>query len=138
MIVLDTNVVSELMRTRPEPGVVRWVDHHSPDGYALTAISVAELRFGILRLPSGRRREALGRAFGLVLEEDLGGRILPFDAEAAEVHASMSAAAELTGRTRPIADGQIAAICTARGLPLATRNVRDFDGQGIDLLDPWS
>lgn len=137
MIVLDTNVVSELMRAAPDPAVVAWVDDHSPGLFALTAISAAELWFGVARLPAGRRRDALASAVDAVVDNEIGRRVLAFDLEAAEVHAAIAARSERSGRPRSMADGQIAAICLARGLPLATRNTGDFEGTGVELLDPW-
>ena len=138
MIVLDTNVISELMRATPDPAILSWLDARGDEAFALTAVSVAELRFGVLRLPSGRRRDLLGSALDSVIDEDLGGRILPFDAEAAGAYASLAAERERTGQPLAMADGQIGAICAVRDLPLATRNGRDFLGLGVEVHDPWS
>jgi len=137
VIVLDTNVVSELMRSRPEPKVVRWVDGQRPGSLAVTAITAAELLFGVARMPGGRRRVAIGDAVVGMLREDFAGRILPFDATSAERYAILVADRERAGQRIGMADAQIAAICAARDAPLATRNGKDFVGTGIAVVDPW-
>lgn len=136
MIVLDTNVLSELMRRRPEQRVVEWVDEQS--ALALTAITVAELLYGVARLADGARKTKLATAVQALVREDFSGRVLAFDGAAAEHYADLVAARERNGRPVSAADGQIAAICRAHGATLATRNTRDFDETGIDVVDPWT
>jgi predicted nucleic acid-binding protein len=138
MIVLDTNVLSELMRRRPAARVVRWVDEQDASALAITAVTVAELLYGVARLADGARKTELAAAVGALVREDFAGRVLPFDAAAAEHYAELVAERERQGRPISTADGQIAAICRCHGTRLATRNVRDFDATGITVLDPWA
>lgn len=137
MIVLDTNVVSELFRPRPDPAVVRWLDAQPAGEVAITAVTAAELLYGVARLPVGRRQAALAEAVVAVLRVDFDGRILPFDAAAAESYAEIVAARERDGRPISQADAQIVATCASLGLPLATRNTKDVTGAGVTLVDPW-
>lgn len=137
MIVLDTNVLSELMRRRPAQQVVAWVDAQDPAALTITAITVAELLYGVARLRAGARKAKLTEAVRALMRDDFAGRVLPFDVTAAEHYAEIVAARERHGRPVSAADGQIAAICRHRGARLATRNVRDFDATGVELLDPW-
>ena len=138
MIVLDTNVVSELMRRRPSPAVLGWIDGEDSGRLAITAITAAELLHGVARLPNGARRRTLTAAVGGLLTEDFAGRVLPFDGAAAVHYGPLVATRERAGRPVSVADGQIAAICRHYGATLATRNVRDFAATGIELLDPWA
>jgi hypothetical protein len=138
MIVLDTNVLSELMRRRPSEDVLRWIDEEDPRTLAVTAVTAAELLHGVARLPRGARRRKLEAAVDGLLTEDFAGRVLPFDGAAAVHYAELVAARERDGRPVSVADGQIAAICRHHGATLATRNVRDFDAAGLELLDPWA
>ncbi|HEX4344860.1 MAG TPA: type II toxin-antitoxin system VapC family toxin [Solirubrobacteraceae bacterium] len=137
MIVLDTNVLSELMRRQPAARVVTWVDEQAADGLAVTAITVAELLHGVARLSRGARKTELAAAVAALVHEDFSGRVLPFDCEAAEHYADVVAERERQGRPISTADAQIAAISRCRGAVLATRNVRDFEATGIEVLDPW-
>lgn len=138
MIVLDTNVVSELMRRRPDKGVVRWVDAEDPRTLAIAAVTAAELLHGVARLPRGARARRLAAAIDGMLLEEFEGRVLSFDGAAAVHYGELVAARERDGRPIAVADAQIAAICRHHDAPLATRNVRDFDGTGIRVLDPWA
>ena len=137
MYVLDTNVVSELMRPAPDPSVEAWVAKHPAAHLYLSSIGEAELRYGVAIMPAGRRREALAAAVDGLVREDFAGRVLPFDSAAAHAYAEIAAARRRAGRPVSQADCQIAAIAHARGLALATRNVRDFAGMGIEIADPW-
>ena len=137
MIVLDTNVVSELMRAEPDAQVVRWLDAQQPDLLWLTSINVAELLYGLARLPDGARKRALAPAMASMLEQDFAGRILSFDVEAATVFASLAAERESMGQPVSQADAQIASICLVHQAQLATRNTRHFEGLGLVLLNPW-
>ncbi|OEV29724.1 plasmid stabilization protein [Streptomyces nanshensis] len=137
MIVLDTDVLSELTRRSPEPGVVEWLDSLPSAEVATTAITAAELLHGVGRLPSGHRRTALSHAVNTLLNQVLEGRVLPFDFSAAERYAQIVTAREQLGRPVGVADAQIAAVCRARGATLATRNTKDFTDTGVELVDPW-
>lgn len=139
MIVLDTNVVSELLRPQPEPRVIDWV-RSQRDDLALSAVTAAELLAGVAALPEGQRRTRLGRHVVAVLEDyDSRGSIFPFDLAAAEVYADVLARRRRAGRPVSAPDAQIAAICQARGASLATSNVRDVEGTGVlRIIDPWA
>ena len=137
MIVLDTNVVSETMRPRPATAVLAWLDRQQTDQLWLTAVNVAELMFGVARLPQGARQLQLADAIGAMLGEDFAGRVLSFDADAAAAYAELAARREQAGRPIAMADAQIAAICLRHGATLATRNAKDFDGLGLSLVNPW-
>ncbi|MEO1686273.1 MAG: PIN domain-containing protein [Pseudomonadota bacterium] len=138
MILLDTNVVSELLRPAPEPRVEAWLSAQDGGAVCLSAVSAAELRYGAAILPAGRRREVLMAALHAILREDFAGRLLPFDDAAAEAYAEIAAARRAAGRPIAAFDAQIAAIARARGLAVATRNAKDFEGCGIEVIDPWT
>ena len=137
MFILDTNVVSELMRPTPDPVIESWFAEHATSSLFLTAVSEAELRFGLAVMPIGKRREGLASALRRVLETGFANRILPFDSSAARAYAEIAAARRRVGRPIPVADCQIAAIARSRDMAVATRNVRDFEDAGIDISDPW-
>jgi predicted nucleic acid-binding protein len=136
MIVVDTNVASELMRPSPAKAVLDWMRSQDAGDLCTTAITVAEIGYGIERLPRGRRREALKAAvaevFGLFADQ-----ILPFDAAAAEQYALVVSHRDGLGLPIDGFDAQVAAICRVRGAVLATRNLADFRQTGIDLINPW-
>jgi toxin FitB len=138
MIVLDTNVLFELMRRRPAARVVRWVDGQDATALAITAVTVAELLYGVGRLADGARKAALAAAVDTLVRDDFAGRVLPFDVAAATHYADLVSDRERQGRPISTADGQIAAICRRHGATLTTRNVRDFDEVGLSLVDPWA
>ena len=138
MIVLDTNVLSALMRTTPDPIVVRWLNRQPSDAVWITSITVFETRFGLAVLPRGRRRRALETAFEHVLNEDLERRVLDFDAVAAASAAALAVARRQTGRPVDLRDTQIAGIALARRATLATRNVRHFADLDVPVVDPWA
>ncbi len=137
MIVLDTNVISALMRREPEPAVVRWLDDAPAESLWITSVTVFEVRFGLDLLVAGRRRRQLEDAFARAIEEDFENRVLDFDRAAAEAAASIAARERRADRTIEIRDVQIAGIAFARKATLATRNVRHFDGLGVALVNPW-
>ena len=137
MIVLDTNVLSALMRTRPEPPVVQWLDRQPADSIWLTSVTVFEARFGLALLPRGRRRTALERAFEHVITEDLAGRVLTLDEAAASTAAQIAADRQRAGRTVDLRDTLIAGIAQARRATIATRNLRHFEGLDVPVVDPW-
>ena len=138
MIVLDTNVVSELMRPVPNPAVLAWVDAQSDRDLWLCSVVVSELLNGLARLPMGSRRAQLTQAFEAMLAEDFVGRVLAFDLPAAVVYADLVSSREQLGQPLAMADAQIAATCLAHGAQLATRNVRDFEGLGLGWMNPWT
>ncbi len=137
MIILDTNVISELTRRSPAPGVVSWLDSLPVTEVSTTAVTAAELLYGVARLPTGHRRNELAAAIHGLLSDDFRSRILPFDEDAAGHYAEIAAARERLGRPVGRAETQIAAICRAARATLATRNVPDFEETGIKLLNPW-
>ena len=138
MIVLDTNVVSALMRTEPDPVVVSWLDGLPPESVWTTSVTVFEVRLGLEILADGRRRRQLDEAFAKALEEDFENRVLPFDQAAAQTAGRIAAERRRAGRTVELRDVQIAGIVSARKATLATRNTRHFEGCGLALVDPWS
>ena len=137
MIIVDTNVVSEPLKPRPEPAVIDWLDRQAPQTLYITAINLAELLAGIEALPQGRRRVELQQAFVRQVMPLFSERILPFDAAAAESFAKVNALAQAAGNPISFADAAIASIASANGFMVATRNVRDFKGTGVDLINPW-
>lgn len=138
MILLDTNVVSELMRPAPAKPVLDWLDTLTGVTFATTSITEAELRFGAAIMPLGARRTALLLSIERIMARDFAGRVLPFDQPAAPHFASFLAARRAAGRPIKNADAMIAAIALARRVKaIATRNIRDFEGCGLPLVDPW-
>ncbi len=138
MIILDTNVVSEPLKLEPNPAVLNWLDAHDPATFYITAINLAELMAGVEIMPSGRRREALAQALTRQVTALFEGRILDFDAKAAEAFAKTTAGAQAQGNPIGFADCAIAAIARAKGFAVATRNVRDFRGTDVEVIDPWA
>ena len=138
MIVLDTNVISELTKLAPDSRVVSWVDEFASDDVATTAITAAELLYGVARLPEWRRKRELGSAIAGLLRDDFEGRILAFDEKAARCYAEIVTRREWIGRPIGTADAEIAAICQAVEATLATRNTGDFEETGILLVNPWT
>ena len=138
MTILDTNVLSEVTKLDPSTVVLRWLNRQTPSSLAIASISKAELLYGTESMAKGQRREALLSAIDKMLREDFGDRILPFDSEAAESYARIVASRRKAGKPISEADAQIAAIAHSQGAALATRNVKDFQGCDIRLLNPWS
>ncbi|MGH6944899.1 MAG: PIN domain-containing protein [Geminicoccaceae bacterium] len=138
MIVLDTNVVSALMRRDTDPVVVEWLDDQPPESIWTTAVTVFEVCFGLEILADGRRRQQLEDEFARALVEDFEGRILPFEQNAARAAARIAGRRRQAGRPIEIRDAQIAGIAAARRATLATRNTRHFADLGIALVDPWA
>ena len=138
MIVLDTNVVSELMRGNPRPAVLAWLDDQLARNLFVTAVTEAEIRAGIAFLPEGKRRRGLAEAAERAFGELFSGHVLPFDGEAARAYAGIAARRRKAGRPIAQADCQVAAISHSRGAVVATRNVRDFEETGVDVIDPWA
>jgi predicted nucleic acid-binding protein len=138
MIILDTNVLSALMRSAPEPAVVAWLDHQPAESVWITSITLFEARLGLALLPSGRRRQALEAAFARLLEEDLENRVLDFDSAAAIEAATLAAERQQNGRSVDMRDTQIAGIALARHATLATQNIRHFADLKISIVNPWA
>lgn len=138
MIILDTNVLSEVMKPTPSPRVLRWVGQYPALRLFTTAITQAEILYGLELLPKGKRRSALQSAAEAMFAEEFAGRILPFDRDAALVFPEIACARRTVGRPLTEFDTQIAAIARARGAAVATRNTDDFDGCGIAVLNPWA
>ena len=137
MIIVDTNVISELLRPAPAKQVETWLADQDGANLYFTTIGEAELRHGVAILPSGKRRTALTRAIEGILEEDFRDRILPFDRPAASAYAAIAAERRALGRPISQFDCQIAAIALAHGASVATRNTSDYESCGVDLLNPW-
>lgn len=136
MIILDTNVVSELMRSEPASQVANWIRDRDRRELCTTVITLAEIRYGIARLPDGRRKQVLLTAAGDTFSafED---QILQVDTAVAEQYAVVAGTRERAGKPIASMDALIAAVCRSRNAALATRNVADFDGTGIEIIDPW-
>jgi hypothetical protein len=138
MIILDTNVLSELMRPNPALSVSTWVARQSPGELSTTSITEAEIFYGIELLAKGKRREQLLAAADAMFTEDLAGRLYGFDSDAARAFSQIAARRRLLGRPISHADAQIAAIAQVRTAKLATRNLEDFQDCDIELIDPWT
>ena len=138
MIVLDTNIVSEPLKPKPDPEVLAWLDRQAPETLYLTSISLAELSAGVEVLPAGKRRAALQQAVGTQVLSLFQGRVLGFDHDAALAFGRIAAKAQAAGNPIDFADCAIAAIATTHRFILATRNACDFKGTGVELLNPWS
>jgi predicted nucleic acid-binding protein len=137
VIVLDTNVLSELMRPAPDVRVVNWVASQPATNLYTTSITQAEILHGLMLLPRGRRRSALEAAATSMFAEDFGGRVLGFGTDAAPRYAQIASDRRRTGRPISHFDAQIAAIAQLSGAVVATRNLHDFEGCGVPLVDPW-
>ena len=137
MIILDTNVISEPMRKKPDPNVINWLNQQTAHGLFVTTINIAELRFGIERLPEGKRKAALWAALEFTMSQLFATRILTFDLAAAEESARIAARAEATGKPIGLADGQIAAIARVHGFIIATRDTTPFENAGVEVINPW-
>lgn len=137
MIVLDTNVISEVMRQTPAPAVVAWLDHQATDNLYLTAVTVAEISYGLRVLPEGTRRRELSRRFRSFLTQGFEGRVLSFDGSAANTYAEIMGHRKEIGRPMGILDGQIAAVARCHGMGVATRNVRDFEACEVNVVNPF-
>ena len=138
MILLDTNVISEMMRAEPAPEVLAWFAARDAADLFLTTVTEAELRTGIAILPEGQRRDRLQAALDAMIAEDFAGRVLPFDSSAARAYARIAATRRAAGRPIAEADCQIAAIAAATGAAVATRNTKDFEGCGPNIINPWT
>jgi predicted nucleic acid-binding protein len=137
MILFDTNVISELMKSDRHRAVEDWLDLQVPETLYASSISLAETVYGIERLPDGRRKSSLWTAMETVFERQFSGRIVAFDEHAARAYGRLVAAAGAKGKSILIADGQIAAIAKVHGFTIATRDTAPFEAAGIPVIDPW-
>ncbi len=137
MIILDTNILSELIKREPNTAVLTWLQGCRVSDLFTTTISESEMRIGAAQLPAGKRRDQLEAAIDRTFEEKFSGRILSFDRAAAGSMAGVFEARKNAGRPISFADNQIAAIALAHTATLATRNIKDFISCGIDIIDPW-
>ena len=138
MIILDTTLVSEPLKPLPHPGVVHWLNAQEPGTLFITSINLAELLAGVEIMPQGKRRDALSQALAMQVSALFEGRVLHFDTRAANCFAACLAGAQAQGNSVGFADCAIAAIAKTHGFIVATRNVRDFQGTGVDLINPWT
>jgi toxin FitB len=137
VILIDTNVISELWKVDPDPNVLAWIDAQAVETLHLSAVTVAELRFGLATMPEGRRRSIYQNR----LEQDVlpafAGRVLPFDLDASRAYATLMARARSEGKPIGRADGYIAATAVARSLAVTTRDVEPFLAAGLQVVNPW-
>jgi predicted nucleic acid-binding protein len=137
MILVDTNVVSEPWKPNPDVRVLAWIDDQAIETLFLSAITVAELRFGIAAMPVGKRRSTLHDRLERDVMPLFAGRILSFDLDTSRAYADLMAAARSSGRAIGMADGYIAATAQARGLTIATRDIKPFEAAGLKVINPW-
>jgi hypothetical protein len=137
MVLLDTDVLSALMRSEPDSTLIAWLDRQVPEEIWTTSINVFEVEFGLAIMDKGRRQDDLTRAFALLLRRDLAGRIAHFDGPAASAAAGLAARRRLEGRSVDFRDTQIAGVALARGARVATRNIRHFSDLDPKPIDPW-
>jgi predicted nucleic acid-binding protein len=138
MIVLDTNVLSEALRPVPEPSVLAWLANQPRASLFTTAVTRGEILYGIRVLPDGKRRRGLWDAAKNIFDEDFAGHVLSFDSEAADMYGEISASRRTAGKPISQFDAMIVAMARSRGASLATRNVKDFDDCGTDVINPWT
>lgn len=137
MIVLDTNVLSELLRAAADPAVLRWVAAQVPGSLHTTAVTQAEMLYGARQIAPGKRQQQLLASMSAMFEEDFTERVLPFDSDAADAYARIAAERKRVGKPISQFDAQIAAITLVNGAVLATRNVGDFKSCGLEVINPW-
>lgn len=137
MILIDTNVISELWRAVPDPAVLAWVDAQAIETFCLSAITVAELRYGLAAMPKGKRRLVYQQRLESEVLTAFSGRVLPFDLDCAQAYATLMARARAEGKTLGQADGYIAATAASRALMVATRDVAPFQAAGLTVINPW-
>jgi predicted nucleic acid-binding protein len=138
MILLDTNVISEPWKPKPDPRIVEWIDAQAVETLYLSSVTVAELRFGIASLPAGSRRKILHERLEGELLPVFAGRVLPFDLAASSAYAELMSKARTAGLAINMADGYIAAIAASRGLSVASRDAAPFHAAGVPLINPWT
>jgi toxin FitB len=138
MIVLDTNVLSEALRPAPEPSVLDWLAEQPPASLFTTTVTRGEILYGIRLLSEGKRRQGLWDAANKIFDEDFAGHVLSFDGDSADMYAEIAASRRIGGKPISQFDAMIAAMVRSRRAVLATRNVKDFDDCGIDVVNPWA
>jgi predicted nucleic acid-binding protein len=138
MIVLDTNVLSEALRPVPEPSVLNWLADQPSASLFTTAVTRGEILYGIQLLSDGKRRKGLWDAANKIFDEDFAGHVLSFDGDAAGMYADIAASRRIAGKPISQFDAMIAAMARSRGAILATRNVKDFESCGIEVVNPWT
>ena len=138
MIILDTNVVSEPLKPLPNPVVVDWLNAQAPASLFITSINLAELLAGVETMPQGKRRDALAQVLSIHVNALFENRVLQFDTRSAQCFTASMAGAQAQGNPVGFADCAIAAIAKTHGFIVATRNMRDFQGTGVDLINPWA
>jgi predicted nucleic acid-binding protein len=137
MIILDTNVVSELMQERINPRVLNWLDSQAADQIYLTAVNLSELLTGLELMPHGKRRRTMELILNEIEQKFFAGRILSYDEPAARAHATLYSGARSRGRAISFADGQVASIARVHGFTVATRDTSPFDAAGVAFVNPW-
>jgi len=137
MILLDTNIVSEFMRQKPNANVIAWLNQQHSSQLFLSSISIAEIGYGLFLLPDGKRKKQLQSQFNKFTQKAFSQRILDFTEESAKVYAKVMGKSRQAGRPMSVPDGQIASIALTQGYILATRNIKDFDGCGVELFNPF-
>lgn len=137
MILIDTNVISEPWKPAPDPRVLAWIDAQAIDTLYLAAVTVAELRFGVSAMPSGKRRDTLNRRLEREVLPLFERRVLAFDLDASRAYADLMVAAKDAGKAISVVDGYIAATAAARGLIVATRDTGPFEAAGLATVNPW-
>lgn len=137
MIILDTNIISEVMRPQPNTQVMSWLKKYPVEELAITSISIAEISYGLKRLPVGRRRDSLQWRFQMFIDQGFSDRIFPFEERAAEIYADIIVDRKQQGKPIEVMDAMIASIALLKTATLATRNVSDFENCGLELVNPW-
>jgi predicted nucleic acid-binding protein len=137
MIVIDTNVISELWKIAPNPIVLAWIDAQAVETLYLSAITVAEIRYGLATMPEGKRRKVYEKRLVNEVLPAFAGRVLPFDMDASQAYANLMSRAKAEGQAIGTADGYIAAITKARGFRIVTRDVAPFQAAGLNVINPW-
>ena len=137
MIILDTNVISEVMRPQPNSQVMSWLREYPVEELAVTAISIAEISYGLKRLPEGHRRRSLQWRFQMFIAQGFSDRIFPFDEKVAEIYADLVVNRQHIGKPIEVMDAMIGAIALLKKASLATRNISDFQNCGLQLINPW-
>jgi predicted nucleic acid-binding protein len=138
MILLDTNVISEVLRPVPEPSVLDWLGNQPRSSLFTTTVTRGEILYGIRLLSDGKRRRGLWDAAKKIFDEDFADQLLSFDSDAADMYAEIAASRRAAGKPISQFDAMIVAMARSRGASLATRNVKDFEGCGVDVINPWT
>ena len=138
MPIIDTNIFSEYLKERPNESVIAWMNSVPTEEQFTTAVCVGEVRKGLVRMTDGRRRRSMEETANRLFFDVFAGRILPFDFQSAELFGEIFEARRRSGGSHSVEDCMIAAIAKAHGMAVATRNVRDFEGTGVDVIDPWA